>query len=75
MKRGNSHIEEWIRQTSKDAVPPDMLGDNERNIYSPTLTDKSLSYTQTVSGIIIAGADLGVGSRGGVQGVGTFLLF
>ena len=52
-KNGSAHIEEWLRQTSKDAVPPDMLGESmdapARDISSPTFTDNSLSYSQTVS--------------------------
>ena len=49
-KNGSAHIEEWLRQTSKDAVPLDMLGDAPvRDISSPTFTDNSLNYSQTVS--------------------------
>lgn len=52
-RNGESHIEEWIKQTSKDAVPPDvLLGGTDgppRDIASPTFTDNSLNYSQTVS--------------------------
>lgn len=53
---GDSHIVEWIKQTSKDAVPPDLLREQQsvlppppRDIGSPTFTDNSLTYSQTVS--------------------------
>ena len=51
-RKADTHIQEWLRQTSKDAVPPDMLGGTDppsRDISSPTLTENSLTYSQTVS--------------------------
>ncbi len=52
-KNGSAHIEEWLRQTTKDAIPPDMLGEAmdapARDINSPTFTDNSLNYSQAVS--------------------------
>ena len=62
-RKADAHIEEWLRQTSNDAVPPDMLlqgtgdgvdggggvGGGQRDLGSPTFTDNSLNYSQTVS--------------------------
>lgn len=53
IRNGDSHIEEWLKHTSKDAVPPEM-GEVDDPPLSPTFTDNSLSYSQTVSTCIIA---------------------
>lgn len=48
----DTHIVEWINQTSKDAVPPDLLDEQReppQDISSPTFTDNSFTYSQTVS--------------------------
>ena len=50
MRNGDSHIEEWLEQTSKDAVPVEMLGEVDGGPpMSPTFTDNSFTYSQTVS--------------------------
>ena len=54
LRNGSAHVEEWLKQTSKDAIVPEMLGESLDVVppqppLSPTFTENSTSFSQTVS--------------------------
>ena len=44
-KDSKAHVVEWLRQTSEDALPPDVLAEHDMQLASPISTDHSFNYS------------------------------
>ena len=44
-KDSKAHVVEWLRQTSEDALPPDVLAEQDMQLASPISTDHSFNYS------------------------------
>ncbi len=44
-KDSKSHVVEWLKQTSEDALPPDVAVEQELQLASPISTEHSFNYS------------------------------